>query len=83
MLHLNSVAQRTREIGIRVALGARGRDVLGLVLKEALRLTALGVGLGLAGAFAATRVLRSLLFEVKPTDPLTAAGTRASARTLA
>jgi putative ABC transport system permease protein len=66
-----SIAQRTREIGIRVALGAQSRDVLGLVLKEALRLTALGVGLGLAGAFAATRVLRSLLFEVKPTDPAT------------
>lgn len=66
-----SVAQRTREIGIRVALGARRGDVLGLVLKEALRLTALGVGFGLVGAFAATRVLRSLLFEVKPTDPTT------------
>ncbi|HET6976213.1 MAG TPA: ABC transporter permease [Pyrinomonadaceae bacterium] len=66
-----SVAQRTREIGIRIALGARSRDVLGLVLKEGLRLTALGVGLGLAGAFAATRVLRTLLFEVKPTDPTT------------
>ena len=66
-----SVAQRTREIGIRVALGARRSDVLGLVLKEALRLTAIGVGLGLVGAFAATRVLRSLLFEVKPTDPAT------------
>ena len=64
-----SVAQRTREIG--VALGARRRDVLGLVLKEAMRLTAFGVGLGLVGAFAATRVLRSLLFEVKPTDPVT------------
>jgi len=66
-----SVTQRTREIGIRVALGARRSDVLGLVLKEALRLTAIGVGLGLVGAFAATRVLRSLLFEVKPTDPAT------------
>ena len=66
-----SVAQRTREIGIRVALGARRHDVLGLVLREALRLTALGVALGLVGAFVATRVLRSLLFEVKPTDPAT------------
>ncbi|HEX3247827.1 MAG TPA: ABC transporter permease [Pyrinomonadaceae bacterium] len=66
-----SVAQRTREIGIRVALGAQSRDVVGLVLKEALRLTLLGVGLGLVGAFAATRVLRNLLFEVKPTDPTT------------
>ena len=46
-------------------------DVLGLVLKEALRLTAVGVGLGLIGAFAATRGLRSLLFEVKPADPAT------------
>ena len=45
--------------------------MLGLVLKEALRLTALGVGLGLAGAWATTRVLRSLLFEVKSTDPAT------------
>ena len=66
-----SVAQRTREIGIRVALGAQSRDVLGLVVKEALRLTVLGVILGLAGAFAATRILRSLLFEVTPTDPAT------------
>ena len=66
-----SVAQRTREIGIRVALGAQNRDVLGLLLKEALGLTLVGVALGLMGAFAATRVLTSLLFEVKPTDPAT------------
>ena len=66
-----SVAQRTGEIGIRVALGAQNRDVLGLVLKEALRLTLVGVALGLIGSFAATRVLTSLLFEVKPTDPAT------------
>jgi putative ABC transport system permease protein len=66
-----SVAQRTREIGVRVALGAQSRDVLRLVLNEALRLTVLGVVLGLAGAFAATRVLTSLLFEVQPTDPAT------------
>ena len=66
-----SVAQRTREIGIRVALGAQNRDVLGLVLKEALHLTLFGVALGLIGSFAATRVLTSLLFAVKPTDPAT------------
>jgi putative ABC transport system permease protein len=66
-----SVAQRTQEIGIRVALGARGRDVLGLVLAEGLKLALLGVMLGLAGAFAATRVLTNLLFEVKPADPIT------------
>ena len=69
-----SVAQRTREIGIRVALGAKQRDVLRLVLAEGLWLTMLGVVFGLAGAFAATRVLTSLLFEVKPTDPVTFIG---------
>jgi predicted permease len=69
-----SVAQRTREIGIRVALGAQQNDVLRLVLREAFRLTLLGVVLGLMGAFAATRVLTSLLFEVKPVDPATFIG---------
>jgi putative ABC transport system permease protein len=69
-----SVAQRTREIGIRMALGAKQSDVLRLVLAEGFRLAVLGVVLGLAGAFAATRVLTSLLFEVKPTDPMTFIG---------
>ena len=69
-----SVTQRTREIGIRVALGAKQSDVLRLVLGEGFRLTMLGVTLGLAGAFAATRVLTSLLFEVRPTDPGTFIG---------
>ncbi len=69
-----SVAQRTREIGIRMALGAKQSDVLRLVLAEGSWLTMLGVILGLAGAFAATRVLTSLLFEVKPTDPVTFIG---------
>ena len=69
-----SVAQRTREIGIRVALGARRSDVLRLVLAEGFRLTMIGLALGLAGAYAATRVLTSLLFGVKPTDPLTFIG---------
>jgi len=66
-----SVRRRTQEIGIRMALGARAGDVLRLVLREGLLLGGLGVALGLAGAAAFTRVLRSLLFEVTPTDPST------------
>jgi putative ABC transport system permease protein len=63
-----SVAQRTREIGVRIALGAQSRDVLKMVLSHALVLTAIGLALGLVGAFALTRFLVTLLFEVKPTD---------------
>jgi len=66
-----SVAQRTHEIGIRMALGAKRSDVLRLVVTEGLGLTVVGLVLGLAGAFASTRVLRNLLFEVGPTDPFT------------
>ena len=64
-----SVGQRRREIGVRMALGAQPRDVLSLVLGEGIRVTLLGVAIGLAGAFALTRVLRSLLFDVSTTDP--------------
>jgi putative ABC transport system permease protein len=66
-----AVAGRTREIGIRMALGAERRNVLALVLRQSAVLVILGITLGLGGAFAATRVLHDLLFEVKPTDPLT------------
>jgi putative ABC transport system permease protein len=68
------VAQRTREIGVRIALGAQTRDVIGLVMDQGARLTAVGIALGLLGALAFTRVLESLLYGVSARDPLTYAG---------
>ena len=68
------VAQRTHEIGIRMALGAEAGDVVGLVLRQGMRLTLLGVVLGLAGAVGLTRLIRTLLFGTSPTDPVTLAG---------
>jgi putative ABC transport system permease protein len=63
------VAQRTREIGIRIALGARGSEVLRLVVRGALRPVVFGLLLGTAGAISAGRLLGALLFQVEPTDP--------------
>ena len=63
-----SVAERTREIGIRMALGAQTGDVLGLVLRQGGRLVGLGVVFGLAGAFGVTQLMTRLLFQIKPTD---------------
>ncbi len=69
-----SVSQRTRELGIRMALGADARNVRALVLRDGLRLALTGLGLGLCAALALTRLLRGLLFEVPPTDLATHAG---------
>jgi putative ABC transport system permease protein len=66
----HAVTQQRREIGIRMALGARSRDVLSHVLRNALSMVIVGLVLGLVGAFALTRVMESLLFQVSPLDPL-------------
>jgi predicted permease len=69
-----SVSRRTREIGIRMALGAQHRDVLAMVLRQGILLAAWGVLIGLAGAIATSRVLRGLLYGISPLDPCSFAG---------
>ncbi len=69
-----SVVQRTREIGIRMALGAQRHDMLRMVLRQSLSVVAIGVGIGLLAAFAGTRLLGSLLYGVAPNDFFTYAG---------
>ena len=71
------VSMRTNEIGIRMALGALPRDIRRLVIRRGAGLALLGVVIGTAGALALTKLLSSLLFAVKPTDPLTFAGVAA------
>ena len=66
-----SVVQRSREVGVRMAMGAQPRDVLRLVLRQGLRLALVGLAVGLVGALGLTRFLATLLFEIKPTDPAT------------
>jgi putative ABC transport system permease protein len=65
------VARRTREIGMRLALGATRREVLGLVVRQGMTLTLAGLGLGIAGALGATRLMRGLLYQIQPVDPVT------------
>jgi putative ABC transport system permease protein len=69
-----SVEQRMQEIGVRVALGAAGRDVIKLIGLQGMKLAGVGIALGLAAAYAVTRVLATLLFGVKANDPVTFAG---------
>jgi predicted permease len=69
-----SVSQRTQEMGVRLALGAQRRDIFGLILKRGMRLTVVGVLIGLCGSFALTRVLASQLYGVTTRDPATYAG---------
>src|SRR5262249_39934547 len=69
-----NVGQRSREIGIRMALGARRADVLSLVIGQGIRMTLTGVGFGLVAALALCRVMGSLLYQVKPSDPATYVG---------
>jgi ABC-type antimicrobial peptide transport system permease subunit len=65
------VSQRTQEIGIRLAIGADRSQVLGMVLRQGLVLTAAGIVVGVIGALALTRLMQSLLYEVQPNDPVT------------
>ena len=69
-----SVSRRTREIGVRVALGASAGDVRRMILSEGMRTIVIGVATGIAGALALTRTVQSLLFGVAATDPLTFGG---------
>jgi predicted permease len=73
----HGTVQRTREFGVRIALGASTSEVLGLVARDAIRLAVIGVGLGTAGAFALTRLLESQLYGVAPLDPFAFAGAAA------
>ncbi len=68
------VGQRRREIGVRLALGAQRGDVFKLVIKEGMALVTAGVAIGLVGAIAGTRLLRTFLYEVRPTDAVTFIG---------
>jgi predicted permease len=78
-----TVTQRTREFGIRMALGASAGDVVGMVMKHGVRLAAIGLAIGVAGAFAVTRLMTTLLYGVRPTDPVVFAAVAAALMTVA
>ena len=65
-----SVAQRRREIGIRMALGSSTRSILGLVVRDGMQITGIGLAVGLIGVFGLTRAIRGMLYGVKPADPM-------------
>ncbi len=67
----HAVLRRTGEIGLRMAVGARPADVLGMILRESLALVGVGLALGAAGAYGAGRLVASMLFELSPADPIT------------
>jgi len=73
----SAVARRVNEIGVRMALGARARQVLWMVLRECTQLSIIGIGVGLCAALMLTRFLNSMLYGLRPTDPLTLAGAAA------
>ncbi len=66
-----SVAQRTREIGLRIALGAEAIDVVKLIVRQGMMLTLAGLSIGVAGALVVTRLMASVLYDVSATDPIT------------
>jgi ABC-type antimicrobial peptide transport system permease subunit len=74
----HSVSQRTREIGIRMALGAKARDILKLVLRQGILPSGIGLMIGLAASFAVNRVLKAELVQVSPSDPVTLAAVSAT-----
>jgi putative ABC transport system permease protein len=78
-----TVSQSTNEIGLRMALGAEERTVVGSVVRSALTAALVGIGIGLAAAYALTRTIASFLYEVSPTDPATAVGVAAVLLTVA
>jgi putative ABC transport system permease protein len=79
----HGVTERTHEIGVRIALGAERRHVLGLVVRQGLSMAALGTAIGVAGALGVSRWIEGLLFGVTPTDPVTIAAVVATLFTVA